>query len=100
MDTYVTSSDRINYKAENIIAFMRHYREVYHTEATAFAIKGFDEGLYLGQQLSEGNIKNLTQANFSGLHNDFKFEKKAGLGWINTHVSVYKYANFELKKVE
>lgn len=100
LDTYITSSDRINYKAENIVAFMRRYRETYHTDATAFAIKGFDEGLYLGQQLSAGNLKNLTQTNFSGLHNDFKFEKKAGLGWINTHVSVYKYANFELKKVE
>jgi len=100
LDTYITSSDRINYKAENIIAFMRRYHETYHTEATAFAIKGFDEGMYLGRQLTEGNIKNLAQTDFSGLHNDFKFEKKAGLGWINTHVSVYKYANFELKKVE
>ncbi|BAU55985.1 ABC transporter substrate-binding protein [Mucilaginibacter gotjawali] len=100
LDTYITSSDRINYKAENIVAFMRRYRETYHTDATAFAIKGFDEGMYLGRQLSAGNLKNLAQTDFSGLHNDFKFEKKAGLGWINTHVSVYKYANFELKKVE
>lgn len=100
LDTYITSSDRINYKAENIVAFMRRYRETYHTDATAFAIKGFDEGFYLGQQLSAGNLKNLAQTDFSGLHNDFKFEKKTGLGWINTHVSVYKYANFELKKVE
>jgi hypothetical protein len=100
LDTHITSSDRINYKAENIIAFMRRYREIYNAEATAFAIKGFDEGMYLGRQLSAGNIKNLAQTDFSGLHNDFRFEKKAGLGWINTHVSVYKYANFELKKVE
>lgn len=100
LDTYITSSDRINYKADNVMAFMRRYRETYHSEPTAFAIKGFDEGMYLGRQLSEGNIKNLAQTDFSGLHNDFKFEKKTGLGWINTHVSVYKYANFELKKVE
>ncbi|MDR3694293.1 ABC transporter substrate-binding protein [Mucilaginibacter sp.] len=100
LDTYITSSDRINYKADNVVAFMRRYRETYHSEATAFAIKGFDEGMYLGRQLSEGNIKNLAQTDFSGLHNDFKFEKKTGLGLINTHVSVYKYANFELKKVE
>ena len=100
LDTHITSSDRIDYKASNIMAFMRIYRETYHTDATAYAIKGFDEGLYLGKQLATGNIKNLTQTGFNGLHNDFTFQKKTGLGWINTHVSVYKYANFDLKKVE
>jgi hypothetical protein len=100
LDTRITSSDHIDYKASNITAFMRLYRETYHTDATEFAIKGFDEGMYLGKQLAAGNIKNLAQAEFSGLHNDFKFEKKAGLGWMNTHVSVYKYTNFDLKKVE
>jgi len=100
LDTHVTASDHIDYKAPNIMAFMRLYRETYHTDATEFAIKGFDEGLYLGKQLASGNIKNLAQADFSGLHNDFKFEKKTGLGWINTHVTVYKYTNFDLKKAE
>jgi ABC-type branched-subunit amino acid transport system substrate-binding protein len=100
LDTHITSSDHIDFKAPNIMAFMRTYRETYHAEATAFAIKGFDEGLYLGKQLAEGNIKNLPQTDFTGLHNDFKFEKKPGVGLINTHVSVYKYTNFALKKVE
>ena len=77
LDTHITSADHIDYKAPNIMAFMRLYRETYHTDATAFAIKGFDEGLYLGKQLATGNIKNLAQTDFSGLHNDFKFEKKA-----------------------
>jgi len=100
LDTHITSSDHIDYKAQSIIAFMRLYRETYHTDATAFAIKGYDEGRYLGEQLAVGNIKNLAQAHFNGLHNDFIFQKKTGMGWINTHVDVYKYANFELKKVE
>jgi len=100
LDTHITSSDRIDYKAPNIVAFMRLYRETYHSDATEFAIKGFDEGMYLGKQLAAGNIKNLAQAEFSGLHNDFKFEKKPGLGLMNTHVSVYKYTNFDLKKVQ
>jgi hypothetical protein len=100
LDTHITSADHINYKAPNILAFMQQYRDTYHTEATSFAIKGFDEGLYLGQLLGAGDLKNLALSDFSGLHNRFIFQKKAGLGWINTHVDVYKYANFELKKVE
>jgi hypothetical protein len=100
LDTHITSADRVDYKAANTMAFMRQYRATYHLEATAFAIKGFDEGFYLGQLLATDGMKNITKANFDGLHNSFRFQKKAGLGWVNTHVNIYKYANFELKKVE
>jgi len=100
LNTHITSADRINFKAPGTMAFMRLYRETYHAEATAFAIKGFDEGMYLGAQAATGNLKNITQADYAGLHNRFIFQKKTGLGWVNTHVDVYKYANFELKKVE
>jgi len=100
LDTHVTSADYVDYKAPATIAFMRNYRQVYKAEPTAYAIKGFDEGLYLGAQLGTDNLKNLTTTSFTGLHNTFQFQKKPGLGWINTHVTVYKYANFELKKAE
>ena len=100
LNTHITSADHVNYKATNIIAFMRKYREAYHVEPTAYAIKGFDEGLYFGKIVATDSLKNLTKTNFTGLHNSFQFQKKTGLGWVNTHVNVYKYANFELKKAE
>ena len=100
LDTHVTSADRVNYKAANTIAFMRQYRDTYHSEPGNYAIKGFDEGLYLGALLGTDSLKNIGGTNFNGLHNNFQFQKKAGLGWVNTHVDVYKYANFELKKAE
>ena len=100
LNTYITSSDRIDYKSNDAVTFMKDYRDEYHAEPTAYAIKGFDEGLYFGKLLASGDIKNLSSADFNGIHNDFHFQKKTGQGWINTHVSVYKYSNFELKKVE
>jgi len=100
LDAHVTSADHVDYKAASTITFVRNYREAYNTEPTAYAVKGFDEGLYFGQLLATDNLKNLTETNFTGLHNSFQLQKKAGVGWINTHVNVYKYANFELKKLE
>jgi hypothetical protein len=100
LDTHITSAEHINYKAANTVAFMRRYRDTYHTEPTVYSIKGFDEALYLGALLATDSLKNITQTDFNGLHNNFQFQKKVGLGWINTHVNIYKYANFELKKVE
>ncbi len=100
LNTHITSADRVDYKAANTVAFMRQYRDTYHTEPTAYAIKGFDEGMCMGKLAATDSLKNITQVNFSGLHNNFQFQKKTGLGWVNTHVNVYKYVNFELKKVE
>lgn len=100
LDTHVTSADRVDYKADNTAAFVKQYRNTYHAEPSSYAIKGFDEGMYLGKLLATDSMKNITSINFTGLHNDFEFQKKPGIGWVNTHVNMYKYANFELKRAE
>jgi len=102
LKTIITSSDHVNYKAANTIAFIKAYRKAYRTEPSEFAIKGFDEGLYFGRLMAEdetGAIKP-EQHDFIGLHNDFHFVKKPATGWVNTHVYILKYANFELKAIE
>ena len=100
LDTHITSADHVDFKAASTITFIRNYRQAYNAEPTSYAIKGFDEGLYLGALLGADSLKNLNVSNFTGLHNSFQLQKKPGLGWVNTHVTVYKYANFELKKAE
>jgi hypothetical protein len=100
LDTHITSADLIDYKADDVADFRKEYKGVYHVDATDYAIKGFDEGLYLGKMISTDSLKFITQTNFTGLHNNFEFQKKPNFGWVNTHVFVYKYANFELKKEE
>jgi len=103
LNTHITTADDVNYKAANTGSFSRAYRKAYHAEPSAYSIKGFDEGWYFGQLLAAGDLnKNgpTSLADFNGLHNTFHFVKKPGLGWVNTHVDVLKYVNFELKKVE
>jgi len=102
LKTHITSADKINYKQETTIAFLRNYRKAYHVEPTDFAIKGFDEGLYFGRQLltENSNMTALDKTDFTGIHNSFHFVKKPGLGWVNAHVNILMYTNFELKQVE
>ncbi|MDR6945016.1 ABC transporter substrate-binding protein [Mucilaginibacter pocheonensis] len=101
LKTHITSSDKINYKQEATVTFLRNYRKAYHVEPTEYAIKGFDEGLYFGKQLFEENgIGGLDKTDFKGIHNSFHFVKKPGLGWVNAHVNILMYSNFELKQVE
>jgi len=102
LKTHITNTDRIDYKSAQINAFIRSYRKIYHTEPTHYALMGFDEGMYFGELLGENpdDLKKLDKKDFDGLLNNYRFIKKPGLGWINTHVNVLQYNNFELKKVE
>jgi hypothetical protein len=102
LKAHITSTDKINYKQEATIAFLRNYRKAYHVEPTDYAIKGFDEGLYFGRQLLTGDnsMTALDKTDFTGIHNSFHFVKKPGMGWVNAHVNILMYTNFELKQVE
>jgi hypothetical protein len=100
--THITNTDRVDYKSPAITEFIKLYRKIYHIEPTHYAMMGFDEGMYFGELLGKGDnsINDLDKADFTGLLNKYHFVKKPGLGWINTHVNVLEYANFELKKAE
>ena len=102
LKTHTTTTDRVDYKSPAVTAFIRNYRKIYHTEPTHYALMGFDEGMYFGALLGENpdGLKKLDKNEFSGLLNKYDFERKPGLGWINTHVNILEYNNFELKKVE
>jgi ABC-type branched-subunit amino acid transport system substrate-binding protein len=102
LKTHISSADNIDYKSAAYINFLRNYRKAYHVEPTDFAIKAFDEGLYFGQLLGTNTdgLRTLDKNNFTGLHNSFGFIKKPGQGWINTHVNILTYSNFELKQVQ
>jgi ABC-type branched-subunit amino acid transport system substrate-binding protein len=101
LKTHITSADNVNYKSKETITFIRNYRNAWHTEPTAYAIKGFDEGMYFGKLLGAANsLKNMDKTDFNGINSDFTFQKKVGMGWVNTHVELLMYNNFELIKAQ
>jgi hypothetical protein len=100
--THITAADMVDYTAPATVSFMRQYRKTYHIEASEYAIKGFDEGMYFGKLLGEnsGDIKNMTKVDYNGLHNNFHLVKRPAIGYVNTHVNVMDYRYYELRKVE
>ncbi|MFB9843215.1 ABC transporter substrate-binding protein [Mucilaginibacter ginsenosidivorans] len=101
LKTHITSTSRVDWKDAAIAAFARDYRRAYRTEPNYYAIMGYDEGMYFGGLLTGGtDIKTLDKADFTGILNKYHFIKRPGVGWINTHVNVLQYDNFELKKAE
>ncbi len=104
LKTHITNADRVNYKDRSTVNFLRNYRRIYQSEPSEYSIKGFDDGLYFGKLLAVGTLGNIKsdieKTGFTGMHNSFNFVRLPGLGWVNTHVDVLTYTNFELKKVE
>ena len=102
LKTHITSADKVDYKSPEANIFIRLYRHAYHSDPTDFAIKGFDEGFYFGQLLAreDDSYRRPEQNDYTGIHNSFLFEKKPGQGWINTHVDILMYEDFELKQAE
>ncbi|HWZ35754.1 MAG TPA: hypothetical protein VNW51_06310, partial [Mucilaginibacter sp.] len=102
LHTHITSADRVNYKSPATVNFMTRYRKKFHIEASEYAIKGFDEGIYFGKLLGEnnGDISSMIKTDYSGIHNNFHLVKSPGLGYVNTHVNVMDYHYYELRKVE
>jgi hypothetical protein len=91
----------VDYKSAQTNTFLRSYRHIYRTEPTDFAIKGFDQGLYFAKLLAVGKDFNKPDLeDFNGIHNSFHFIKKPGVGWINTHVDILRYENYDLKKIQ
>lgn len=103
LKTHVTTSNRIDYKSPLITGFIAAYKKVYHIEPGEYAMKGFDEGYYFGSVVATAGadaFKHLDQYRYSGLLNDFNFKKTEGSGWVNTHVRMLQYQNFDLKPVQ
>ncbi|MFD2870945.1 ABC transporter substrate-binding protein [Mucilaginibacter ximonensis] len=100
--THITSADKVDYKAAATVNFMTQYRKHYHVEASEYAIKGFDEGMYFGRLLGQdnGDVKAMTKTDYEGIHNNFHIVKRPGTGYVNTHVNVMDYRYYELRKVE
>ncbi|MES2278951.1 MAG: ABC transporter substrate-binding protein [Bacteroidota bacterium] len=100
LNTYISSGDRVNYKSAAVMKFIKEYRKAYHSEPGEYAIKGYDEGLYFGRMSITPGQTIANTPDFEGLHNTFHFIKTPTSGYVNTHVKLYKYTNFELKPVE
>lgn len=103
LNTRISSSYHVDYKSSDVIMFIRNYRKLNQFEPGEYAFKGFDTGYYFGKLLARygaNYLKDLTNYTYKGLHNSFSFVKKDKLGYINTHLFLLEYKNYDLKAVE
>ena len=100
LNTRITSSYFINYKAKNVKQFIARYIDDYGFDPNEYAFKGFDTGYYFGKLLTRYGtdyVKHITDGKYEGLHNQFRFVKEEKSGYLNAELMILKYQGYELK---
>lgn len=103
LNTFVTSSFKVDYTRPEVNIFIKNYRALFNFEPGEYAFKGFDIGFYFGKLLAQHGpayLKHLTKDKYKGLHNNFSFIHNDTLGYINTSLMLLNYKNFALNVVE
>lgn len=82
----------------NMQQFMRAYKTRYFSNPGRYATIGFDVGTYFGNLVkNKANLDEaLSNSDYKGLHNEFKFKKVPGQGYRNSSIMMLKYNQGQL----
>ena len=103
LNTRISASYFVNYKAQNVKNFVARYRDEFGREPSEYSFKGFDTAYYFGSLLEKYDKQYadfLIKEIYTGLHNEFRFVKDPKLGYRNTALMLLRFQNFELQPVK
>lgn len=103
LNTYLTSSYLIDYRSSRVQDFVRNYHYQYSLEPSEYAFKAFDIAYYFGLLMDAKGKKfmeSLTDEDYRGLHNNFKFTKSKVYGYYNLSLMMLKIENGNLVKAD
>jgi hypothetical protein len=103
LKTVISSAYKIDYKATDVIKFIKQYRAKYNFEPSEYAFKGFDIGFYFANLIAKHGGKYLdylSKEKYKGLHNTFDFDFNPQYGYFNKDLLLLQYKNFALNKVD
>jgi len=92
----ITSSYYVDKNRNDVRKFSEQYRQEFGVPATEFAYKGYDAAYYFGGLLAKYGADykdHITQGEYKGLHNVFKFTYHPEWGYVNDAVFILQYRN-------
>ncbi len=98
INLHIVASAFVDYRKENVKAFIVEYRSRYHTEPDEYAFAGYDAAMYYGNALRlygkdfEHCLGDYTPDLLEGT---LKFVHKENSGYENSHICIYRYQDFK-----
>jgi hypothetical protein len=103
LDTHIFNSFYIDEQSEALVKFRKKFRAIYKTEPSEYVYHGFDAGYYYLKALMTFGPSFLTllpELKFNLVHTMADFERKSpDGGYENKYISILKFDDFKLKKV-
>jgi ABC-type branched-subunit amino acid transport system substrate-binding protein len=103
LKTKLSSSYFVDYKSPAVKHFVARYRDEYGLEPSEFAFKGFDAGYYFGRLLEKYGEKyasHITEEDYKGLHNEYRFTKDQITGYSNSNLMLLTFRGLELQQIK
>lgn len=99
LKTLQITSDYVDYTKDNVISFVKEYRNLYNLEPSKYAFYAYDLTLNFTQYFYKWEkMSCLTKFDFSGTSMDFDL-KKTKSGWTNQSVFIIQYEpDYTLKR--
>ncbi|GGG91415.1 hypothetical protein GCM10007415_27520 [Parapedobacter pyrenivorans] len=96
----ITTSYHIDKQAQPVRRFDQQYRSEFGVTPTEFAYKGYDAAYYFGGLLAKYGAdykEHITDSEYEGLHNHFKFEYNPAWGYVNNAISILQYGSGDFR---
>lgn len=103
LNTRITSSYTVDYGSDRVKKFVAGYRDKFQLEPSEYAFKGFDTGYYFARLMArygDNYVKHITDGQYEGLHNTFRFVNEPKSGYLNTGLNILQYRGYELQVVK
>ncbi|MCB9191599.1 MAG: LysM peptidoglycan-binding domain-containing protein [Flavobacteriales bacterium] len=97
---HVPTPFHVDYNNLEVQYFVQKYRQVYNSEPSTFAFRGYDLAYHLIQNLADINANGLDflqQVVETGLQSNFRWKRTANGGLENSAPKIVDYTNYELK---
>ena len=102
LNTHIFSSSYINYESENTQQFINNFNSKYHFFPDKYAFQGFDITWIIvnnEQKAIEKMLPLSPKTTIEGLQSSYSFNKKDGMGFENTYITIFKYADYKTIKI-
>lgn len=96
LNLHYPAAQAVDYRDSLTMSFVTQYRSRYSAEPSRFSMQGFDIGYYFGRLLMEtGSVQGLTARKEVLIQNGFDFRETSNGSYINKHVFLMKFEDFE-----
>jgi hypothetical protein len=103
LNTYIFKAYFVDEENADVIQFRKKYVANYKTEPSSYVYQGFDLMYYYGKLIMKNGkkiIENVPQFKLNTMHTSYMFDAETpGKGYENQYISVLKFQDYKLVKV-